>query len=346
MRHSLVRGMALVMSAAAISGVLSVARPSGALSAATGAGTRVIALSNSFIGNSWRKKMVGDFTQVAREAMSKGQIKDFVVVNADNTVSQQLAEMDGLILKHVGAIVLDAASPTALNGVIAKAHQVGIPVVSFDGTVTSPDSYNVFYDFVGLGKHIGTYIAQRLKGKGNVLTVRGVAGTIIDTQEYQGWTQALSGYPNIKVVGTVYGNWDDATAQSAVARILPSLPRVDAVIIDGGGFGVAQAFAAAKRPTPIIYLGNRGSELQWWWKEHQRNGYTTESSSTAPGSSTAAFWVAVNLLKGVTFPHQLQMQFLTITQADLARYKDLPFNDVADTIYTNAWVLAHFPHSP
>lgn len=69
----------------------------------------VIALSNSFIGNSWRKQMVSAFTDTATQAKKDGLISDFVVTNADNTVEQQISQINGLILKKVDAILVDAA---------------------------------------------------------------------------------------------------------------------------------------------------------------------------------------------------------------------------------------------
>lgn len=60
------------------------------------------------------------------------------------------------------------------------------------------------------------------------------------------------------------GDWAADVAQRAVAGVLPSLPKIDAVVTQGGdGYGAAQAFAPAKRETPIIIMGNREDELQW-----------------------------------------------------------------------------------
>ncbi len=59
----------------------------------------------------------------------------------------------------------------------------------------------------------------------------------------------------------------------------------------GDGYGAAQAFAAAGRPTPLIIMGNRQDELQWWKEQKDANGYETMSVSIAPGVSTLAFWV-------------------------------------------------------
>ena len=70
----------------------------------------------------------------------------------------------------------------------------------------------------------------------------------------------------------------------AVAGILPSLPEVKAVVTQGGdGYGAAQAFKAAGRPTPLIIMGNRQDELAWWKEQKDANGYETMAVSIAPG---------------------------------------------------------------
>ena len=312
---------------------------SGASGSSSASATKpVIALSNSFIGNSWRKQMVDAFTEVATAAKGSGEISDYVVANADGTVEQQISQINGLILKKVDVLLIDAASPTALNGVIKKAADAGIKVVTFDGTATSPDSYNLNYDFKTFGAHMVKVIADGIGDKGNVLLVRGVAGTVIDQDMYDGAIAELANHPNLVNVGEVYGDWDDATAQSAVARLLPTLPQVDGVIMDGGGYGVAQAFAAANMPTPLIFFGNRGYELKWWAEQLAKGPYPSESASTDPSISTAAFWLGVNLANGAEVNRNLNMQFLTITPETLPDYADVPVDGVAAKTYDDAWV--------
>jgi len=108
-------------------------------------------------------------------------------------------------------------------------------------------------------------------------------------------------------------------AQQAVAGILPTLPEdILAVVTQGGdGYGAAQAFAAAGRPTPTIIMGNRQDELAWWKEQKDLNGYETMSVSIAPGVSTLAFWVAQQILAGETVPQDLVVPFLRIDQDTL-----------------------------
>ena len=124
--------------------------------------------------------------------------------------------------------------------------------------------------------------------------------------------------PQFKIVGSVHGDWDQAKAQAAVAGILPSLPEITAVVTQGGdGYGAAQAFKAAGRPTPLIIMGNREDELKWWKEQKDANGYETMSVSIAPGVSTLAFWVAQMILDGKEVPKDLAVPFLRIDQANL-----------------------------
>ena len=85
----------------------------------------------------------------------------------------------------------------------------------------------------------------------------------------------------------------------------------------GDGYGAAQAFEAAGRPTPLIIMGNRQDELAWWKEQKDANGYETMSVSIAPGVSTLAFWVAQQILDGKKVPKDLVVPFLRIDQDNL-----------------------------
>ncbi|MDO5642239.1 MAG: ABC transporter substrate-binding protein, partial [Paracoccus sp. (in: a-proteobacteria)] len=125
-------------------------------------------------------------------------------------------------------------------------------------------------------------------------------------------------------------------AQKAVAGILPSLPEIAGVVTQGGdGYGAAQAFAAAGRPTPIIIMGNRHDELQWWAEQRDANGYETVSTSIAPGVSTLAFWVAQQILDGAEVPKELTVPFLSVDQAGLDEaLANTPDGGVTNVDYT------------
>lgn len=313
-----------------------------AAQASTTTGNFTIALSNSYIGNSWRTQMVKSFAQAAESAKAHGEIANYEVVNANNTASQQISQINDMILKHVSAIVLDSASTTALNGVIAKAHAAGIPVISFDSVVTSSTAYDVNYDYVAMGQDEANYLVQRLHGKGNVLISRGIAGTSVDNDFYKGEMDVFNKHKGIKVVNQVYSNWTETTAQSVVAALLPSLPQIDGVATEGGdGYGIAQAFAAVGKKEPIIIMGNRGVELHWWAQQHKKNGDPTMSVSSSPTVGGASLWVALAVLQHLKVPQSVTMPGVKITQSTLKKWLSLGDNDVAGPTYNYTWVKQH-----
>ena len=148
--------------------------------------------------------------------------------------------------------------------------------------------------------------------------IRGLAGVFVDDEISAGIHEGVKENPQFKIVGSVHGDWAQDVSQKAVAGILPSLPEIAAVVTQGGdGYGAAQAFKAAGRPTPLIIMGNRQDELNWWKQQKDSSGYETMSVSIAPGVSTLAMWVAQMILDGQDVPKDLTVPFLRIDQHNL-----------------------------
>jgi ribose transport system substrate-binding protein len=299
-----------------------------------------IAFSNNYAGNSWRQAMLKSYDAVTKEAVANGVVAAAdVFTTADQEVPTQAAQIQNLILQGYDAIVLNAASPDALNGAVKQACDAGIVVVSFDGIVTEPCAYRVTVDYVAMGKQQLIELARLIPEGGNLLEIRGLAGTSIDDAIHQGILDGIAEYPQFKIVNSVTGNWDQTTAQKAVATVLPSLPDIVGIVDQGGdGYGAAQAFAAAGKARPTIILGNRQDELQWWKEQKDQDGYETWSASIAPGVSTLAFWVAQQVLDGRTdIPHDLVVPYLAFDQSDFEQVlPTIPVGGVASKEYSQA----------
>jgi len=278
-----------------------------------------IALSNNYAGNSWRQAMLTSWENVTGPAVEQGVVAAAdAFTTAENQATEQAAQIQNMILEGYDAIVLNAASPTALNGAVKEACDAGIVVVSFDGIVTEPCAWRIAVDFKQMGKDEVLYLAEKVPDGGNLLEIRGLAGVFVDDEISAGIHEGVAENPQFKIVGSVHGDWAQDVAQKAVAGILPSLPEISAVVTQGGdGYGAAQAVAAAGRPMPLIIMGNRQDELTWWKEQKDANGYETMSVSIAPGVSTLAFWVAQQVLDGREVPKDLVVPFLRIDQDNL-----------------------------
>jgi len=304
----------------------------------------VIALSNSYYGNTWRRQMVDAFTAEAEKAKAEGKIADYVVLNGDGSVNQQNSQMAELVLRGVDAIAINAASETALNGLAEKACAAGIKIIAFDSLLTADCAYKLSFDFTGYKKEQAEKTLKLIGNKGNVIVVRGVKGSGPDNLMYSAQKAVLDANPDVKIVAEVFGQATASVAQSAIANVLPSLPHVDAVLGQGGSddYGIAQAFVQAGGPyaekLPVIE-GGGSSDFVIWWNEQAKNGYKTTSMNTTPGIGGAAFWLALEIVKGATPPKEMTMPVASVDEANLADMaKDLKPGLIISPSFSQEWV--------
>jgi ribose transport system substrate-binding protein len=217
--------------------------------AATGRKKMRIALANSYIGNTWRIEMENQW-KAALQMQPYASLVEGSIYNANNNLRDQSEQMANLVSLRVDAIVIDAASPTALNGIIDQAADRGILVVAFDNTVTTKKAINVNTDQFKFGELLASHLVKQLGGKGNVIMVTGVPGTTVDADRNTGADRVWKKHPGIKVVSRYTGMWDSSVAQKNTAAILPSLPRIDGIWAQGGTDGILKAFLAAGRKLP------------------------------------------------------------------------------------------------
>lgn len=304
----------------------------------------VVALSNSFFGNTWRQQMVTAFEEAAEQAEAQGLIGDYIVMNGDGSVVQQQAHMAELILRGVDAIAINAASETALNGVIEEACAAGITVISFDSVASAPCNYQLNFDFKGYKQAQARAALDLIGGKGNAIVVRGVSGSAPDAAMYEAQMAVLKDYPDVSVVAEVYGEATAAVAQSAIANVLPSLPQIDVVLAQGGSddMGIAQAFlqygGSYAEKMPVIEGGGGTDFVKWWAAENAKSGYQTVSMNTTPGIGGAVLWLTAAMLNGAEAPRQMIMPVATVDAANLQDYADLPSGMIISPSYSLEWV--------
>jgi len=302
-------------------------------------GSFKIAFANATIGNSWHQEYIKSVEAAVEEAKAAGLISEFASANANGDPSEQSSQIRAFVVKGFDAIIVDATSATALNGAIEQACARGIIVVGVDQTVTAPCAYNVYETFEAATKEQAEAFAKALGGKGNVLEVRGTAGTLPDQQMHDGMVEGFKNYPDMKIVGTIYADWTDTVAQQKVSALLPSLPDVHAVIGQGGdGAGTARAFEAAGRPMPLLGFGNRGNELRIWADALKKDpNYTAVSTMSMPGIGSAGVWTTLAILRGDNIAKQIRFPLLAVTKDTLDKWiEHTPPDGVASTTLTQA----------
>src|SRR5438270_8351066 len=100
-------------------GIVAISAVFAAGSASADTKDKKIALSNNYAGNSWRQAMLKSWDKITKPAVSFGIVAAAdAYTTSENQVTEQAAQIQNLILQGYNAIVIDAASPDALNGVV------------------------------------------------------------------------------------------------------------------------------------------------------------------------------------------------------------------------------------
>lgn len=292
-----------------------------------------IAVSNSYIGNEWRVEMI-NFMEAYAAKNLKGKV-EMTVNNSGTDAQKQIAVISDMISDGVDAILVNPASDTALDAVIEEAAKRDILVVAFDQPVTAPSAYVVAVDFTEIGRIHAQWLADTLGGKGNVVINRGVSGFPADTNMNKGMRGVLDKYPDIKVVGEVYGKWDNAVSQQELTKVLTANPQVDGILNQYGTYGALQALINLDRPlVPMSGQGENG------WRQamlqFRDKGLKGVSAGDPAVIGAYALKIAVDILEGkAPADKHVAVRVPTVTTADLKPgtnvFPDLPPTLDADT---------------
>jgi ribose transport system substrate-binding protein len=292
-----------------------------------------IALANGFVGNTWRIQMIKMAKAYAATPEMKSQIKEFKIVSTGTDVAAQIAAIDNFINSGYDAIVTIAVNPTAFAPVIKRANAAGVVVVPFDNVLDSDQVMMVNEDQLAMGQQSGEWVVKNIPSKsGKLLEVRGVPGNSVDRDRHLGFRKVVEAPGNKFEVVEVVGNWDDGTAQKAVADAVAVHKNFDGMFVQGGSTGAVRALIDAKHKM-IPVAGEAENGFRKLCVEHAKEGLVCASLGQSPGLVAISMKAAVTALQGKVMP---QMISVPIPMASHPNFKagENYFPDLTDNFFT------------
>ncbi|WP_394800123.1 hybrid sensor histidine kinase/response regulator transcription factor [Bacteroides caecigallinarum] len=202
----------------------------------------------------WRTRMN---EEIKREALFYPGLKIDIKTVKDNN-QEQIKDIEEFIAQGVNLIIVSPNEAEAITPVVEKAYNMGIPVVLVDRKI-STDKYTAF---VGgnnylMGKQIGTYIANRLNGKGNIVELTGLKGSTPAAERQKGMYDILKDYPSIKILSTVDAAWLKDKAENKSDSILAQYSDIDMIVAqnDPMAIGAYKAAQKAGREKEMLFVG-------------------------------------------------------------------------------------------
>lgn len=280
-------------------------------------GKLVVGLANGWAGNSWRSQMVAEF-KYAAENKYADDISRTIITDANQSVDQQISQINDMISAGANLILIDATSSSALTGVVQRAQEAGIQVVSFDNAVES--EYNIICNTSAeeFGQIGGEWLAGKLSSGDEVFMLDGVSGTPVDAGRSAAAKAALEA-KGIKIVGNAAGDWDQAKAQAAAGNLLSAHPNVKGIYSQGGSMTLGAIEVLEQRGMTVLPIPGEGYNgfLKRWKDLRDSSGWESIAPSQAPSLSVTALDYGIKALRGEDPGQAPEVKLDVITQDNL-----------------------------
>ena len=242
--------------------------------------------------------------QLALAAILSGMLKSagYTVdeVTSSDEVTDQVADFNQMVEQKVAMIVYEPLSSSAFTTAVSNAATAGIPSISVLNSVDSADTISLGANDWLQGAEMAQYVAKEIGGSGKVLDVHGISGVGIDTATYQGVKAVFGECSGITTDDTIYDQFADSTAKSAVQTYLETHPqKIAAAMTSGAGAtGVLEGFQAAGKTVPIIANDSLEDGQLAYWYQNKSSYNGVGITATPPQLASAALALVQALFKG------------------------------------------------
>lgn len=227
--------------------------------------------------------------------------KDVTVIVASSAydLNQQANQIENFTAANADIIVLNAADKSGIRPIVERAKQAGRIVVAVDTGAEGGVDATITTNNVQAGEVSCKYIADRLKGKGNVVIVNGPPVDSV-IQRITGCENVLSKYPDIKILSknqNAEGSRDGGLR--VMSDLLTTFPKIDAVfaINDPSGLGAELAANQAQRKEFFI-VGVDGAPEAITAIATKNSLYAATATQNPRGMARKAVQVGYDILNG------------------------------------------------
>jgi ribose transport system substrate-binding protein len=188
------------------------------------------------------------FAKEAMEEAAKDMGVKLIILDAENDVSKQAANMEDLVALGVDAIITDPIDVNSLTPAINKAADEGVPTATFDrAAIGAKYAFYVGCDDVEGGRKVADFVADKLNKRGKIVFLTGTPGSSPARDREKGLKEQLQKYPGLQIVFEQTGEFYREKGMQVMEDAITAVPDFDAVVCqnDDMMMGAIQAIQAA-----------------------------------------------------------------------------------------------------
>jgi ribose transport system substrate-binding protein len=236
--------------------------------------------------------------------------------DAQQDNAKQVADVENFLRQKIDLLMISPNEARPLTPIVKKAFESGIPVIVLDRAIEG-DTYTTFIgaDNREIGKAAGTYVAELLHGKGDVVEIKGLPGSPPAQDRSAGFREAIAPYPGIKIVHDPVANWLREEAMAQMESALAAHDHIDLVYAHNDPMAIG-AYLAAKakgRDGEMKFVGIDGLPGLDGGRQAVADGKLSVTF-VYPTGGREAVDTAVRIFKGEKVPHKIVLPTLMITK--------------------------------
>lgn len=260
----------------------------------------------------WRDKLNDELKM--GEYLNDSIIVKLASSNDDNVLQNK--QVNQFVDEGVDLLVISPNQLSAISKAVERAYEKGIPVILYD-RISNTDKYTAFIgcDNYHIGKSMGTFIAQKLQGKGRIVEICGLDGSSPALERHLGFMDAIKPYSGIQLIASEGGNWKEEGGAQAMKRILKKTQDFDYVFAhnDRLAWGAYEAAKQMGLQHRYKFTGVDGMATQGGGLELVRDGIF-EASYLYPTKGDEVIALAMKILKHQPFERKNYLSTSIITQ--------------------------------
>ncbi|MEH2178077.1 ABC transporter substrate-binding protein [Nostoc sp.] len=250
---------------------------------------------------------LGDLGNPFYNAVQKGAEKEAqkiggnIKVNAVSSafdLNQQSNQIENFTAANTDLIILSAVDKKGVKPVIDQARLAGRVVIAVDSAVDADVDAMISSNNTQAGEIACQYIADRLKGQGNVVILNGTPMDSIN-QRVSGCKNSLSKYSDIKIISDQNAEGTRDGGLRVMSDLLTTFPKIDAVFAtnDQSGIGADLAARQARRKEFFI-VGVDGSPDATKAMEDKDGVFAATAAQNPAQMAQKAVEIGNNLIQG------------------------------------------------
>jgi ribose transport system substrate-binding protein len=188
----------------------------------------------------------------------------YIPAKADS-IPEQLSQIEDVVVKKPSAIVFIPVDYKAMTPGVEKINEAKIPVVNITERTAGGGKFISYVgsDDYSIGLEAGRYLLKALGGKGNVIILEGVKGSLTSSDRVRSFNDALKENPGAKLLASQPGNYQRLQGLQVMENLIQSHPQIDGILAanDAMAIGAIEALDGANRKALVTGINGTKDAL-------------------------------------------------------------------------------------